>query len=468
MTSLPDTARETADRYGMLPPGSPVLAMVSGGGDSVALLRLLASGALGDDLALGVLHVDHGLRESSAEDAAFVEALCGELGVACRVVRFDVGAYAEREGLNLEDAGRRVRYRFAEEELDAMSARLGVSPLRGRIAVAHTFDDRLETFLMRLLTGAGAGALAGIRHARGRVVRPLLDARREDVRSYLRDLGQPWREDESNLDTTRLRARIRHDLLPLAFSVNPAFDETVGRTLTLLEADDELLTEMAEGFAHTFAETAAGRVVFERTMMASLSPAMARRTVRAALAEAFPEASRLEFDHIDALASAATSEEAFSRDLPFGLRAHTEYARMVVSRREDAPPSLAPSLLEIPGIAPLGEAGSVRAEIFDPSLAIPEDPTAAVIDADRVSGPLTVDGPREGERVRPLGMEGTKKLSDLLVDAKVPRRLRPATPVVRDGERVVWVAGVRLADEYRVGPTTQRTVLLKWEREGTG
>jgi len=472
MPSLPDIARTTVERHDMLPAGSPVLAMVSGGGDSVALLRLLAAGDLGD-VRLSVLHVDHALRPSSAEDAAFVESVCAALGVPCRVVRYDVAAIAAEQGLNLEDAGRRVRYRFAEEELDAQCARLGVPPSVGRIAVAHTFDDRMETFLMRLLTGAGAGGLTAPRHVRGRIVRPLLDARREAVRAYVRELGQSWREDESNLDTSRLRARIRHDLLPLAFDVNPRFDVGLARTLGVLEDEDALLGQMAEGFAYTFAEVQPGRAVFARTMMATLSRAMARRTMRSALAIAFPEAGRLDFEHIEALAEAAVEESPAARDLPFGLRMHTEYGTMIVARPADTAQALAPSLLEIPGIVSLGEAGTLEAREVAAHAGVPDDPFHAMIDAEPLIDAegnlraLTIDGPRDGDRMRPLGMAGTKKLSDLLTDEKVPRGRRPATPVVRDGERIVWVAGVRLADDYKVTSDTRRAVSLKWDRERT-
>ncbi|HSQ22094.1 MAG TPA: ATP-binding protein, partial [Coriobacteriia bacterium] len=150
---LPDIARETTERHAMLPEGSAVLALVSGGADSIALLRLLATGELGDLTGrLAVLHVNHLLRGQDADaDEAFVMALCECLDVPCRSVRYDVAAYAEAEGLNLEDAGRRVRYLFADDELDARCAALGVPSERGRIAVAHTADDRLETFLARLV-----------------------------------------------------------------------------------------------------------------------------------------------------------------------------------------------------------------------------------------------------------------------------------------------------------------------------
>jgi tRNA(Ile)-lysidine synthase len=463
MTALPDIARTTADRHDMLPPGSVVLAMVSGGADSVALLRLLAAGELGPLGGLSVLHVNHLLRGQDADaDEAFVASLAAEFDVPCEVVRYDVAAHAQAEGLNLEDAGRQVRYRFAEAALDARCAAAGVSPLRGRIAVAHTFDDRLETFLARLVAGSGPGGLRSISPARGRIVRPLLDARRADVTAYLTGLGQTWREDETNTDTSRQRAWVRHELLPLVEGRNPSFALTAARTLSILGEEDDLLAEMAEAFAHDLSRPEDGALVFERTFMRTLSRPMARRTVRRALQDAFPEASRLEFEHVEAVVD-GIAEDGFARDLPGGLRAEAEYSTLRISRRAGSMLSVAPGLLELPGNADLGPGGSMSAREVAADLRL-TDVDRVVIDADAVRWPLTVDAVREGDRIKPFGMDGTKKVGDLLTDEKVPRRLRSVTPVVRDRERVVWVAGVRLSEDYRVQADTTRVAELVWER----
>lgn len=461
MSSLPDILTTTADAHGMFERGAPLLAMVSGGADSVALLRALAGGAA-PGARLTVLHVNHLLRGDAADgDADFVAALCGELGVPCRVAAFDVAAYATAEGLNLEDAGRRVRYRFAAEELDALCAGAGVDPARGRIATAHTLDDRAETLLMRLAQGAGAAGLLSPPYLRGRVVRPLLDCTRAQVVAYLASLGQGWREDATNSDTSRTRARVRAELVPLLRDINPRFDEALLRTLAVLGDEDALLDGMAEAFARDFAERGAdGELAIECSRVSTLSRAMQRRVVRAAIFDAFPEASRLEFEHLEAVLD-GMGEAAFARDLGGGLRAFSEYGTLVISRGPGSPGSLAPSLLPVPGTVDLGEAGVLSAEPASPG-SIENDPRVALIDAGRVRGELTVGSAGPGDRMRPLGMDGSRKLQDVLTDAKVPRRSRPLTPVVRDGERVVWVAGVRMSEEYRIGDGTAAAIRLHW------
>lgn len=466
MPALPDIARATVAEHAMLPAGSVVLALVSGGADSVSLLRLLAAGELGADLKVSVLHVNHMLRGEAADgDEAFVAALCAEIGVPLRAVRFDVAAYAEAEGFNLEDAGRRVRYRFAEDELDASCEAHGVSTLHGRIAVAHTLDDQLETFLMRLVTGAGPTGLRAIAPVRDRIVRPLLGVRRTQVVEYLESLGQSWREDVTNADTSRLRSWVRYELKPLVESVNPAFDTTLARTVRVLADEDGLLTEMAEAFSHDFAEEVDDGVAFDRGCMSTLPRAMARRTVREALFGVFPDASRLEFEHVEAVVD-GLADDTFARDLPFGLQARAEYGKLVVSRRGAEAASLAPCLLDVPGRCDLGRIGILEARLVRLE-DVNDDRMRAFVDAALVGGALTVDGPREGDRMRPLGMEGTKKLSDLFVDEKVPKRLRASSPVIRSADRIVWVAGLRLSDEFKVTAQTVQVLELFWRREQT-
>jgi tRNA(Ile)-lysidine synthase len=462
--ALAHIAARTAAEHDMFHAGAPVVALVSGGADSTALLRLLAEGALGADPAVSVLHVNHLLRGAEAEgDEEFVRGLAADLAVPFRAVRFDVASWASAEGLNVEDAGRRIRYSFAEEELDARCTQLGVRPESGRFATGHTRDDRLETFLMRLATGSGPAGFATLPAARGRLVRPLVDATRVQVVAYLEALDQSWREDETNEDTSRLRARVRHELVPVLRDMAPGAPENVARSLALLADDEELLCGMADEFVRDFTGPApGGGLALRRAFMATLSRSMARRVVRASLLQAFPSAARLEASHVEALVD-GLGDDSFARDLPGGLEARTEYDNLVVRSAGEAP-RVAPALLTLPGKVDLGSAGSMTAEEADPT-DLPSHPDTALIDAASVADTLVVDAPRAGDRIRPLGMDGTRKVSDVLVDAKVPRHMRAATPVVRDAGRVLWVAGIRLADDAKVTPDTARAFRLTWHRE---
>jgi tRNA(Ile)-lysidine synthase len=461
MAGLEEIAAATAAAHGMFPEGAPVVAMVSGGADSVALLRALHGGAFGP-LAVSVLHVDHRLRGADSDaDAGLVRALCADLGVACTVVRVDVAAVASREGLNLEDAGRRVRYAEAAREVETRRLEGGAAASRARVATAHTLDDRAETLLMRLAQGAGAGGLTSLAYRRGDVVRPLLDCTRADVLAYLASLGQAWREDATNLDTTRLRSRLRGGLVPLMREINPRFEDAMARTLLVLGDENDLMDGLAREHATAIAQTTGGEVRIDREGLASLPRALQRRIVRLLVRDAFEEASRLDFEHVEAICDGAP-DPGFARDLPNGLRAFAECGRLIISRNAERADPFASATLSVPGMLDLGAAGVVTAIPGDRD-ETGYDRLVAVLDADALRGPLTVAPVRPGDRMRPLGMQGSRKLSDILIDAKVPARVRPLVPIVRDGERIVWVAGVRSSEDCRVGPATTRTVRLRWE-----
>src|ERR1700676_1957665 len=206
--SLPSRVLETVERHSMIRSGDPVGIGVSGGADSVALLRLLAGLRAQLGVRLFVLHFHHQLRGADAdEDEMFVAGLARDLGFDFVPGRADVAGEARRNALNLEDAARRLRYQF----FALVAAAQGLN----RVAVAHTADDQAETVLAHLLRGTGLTGLAGIYPVAGLIVRPLLDLQREELREFLSDLGQPWREDATNQDTSRMRARIRHQLIPL-------------------------------------------------------------------------------------------------------------------------------------------------------------------------------------------------------------------------------------------------------------
>ncbi len=312
---------------------------------------------------------------------------------------------------------------------------------------------------MRLAQGTGLSGLVSPPYRRGRVVRPLLDCSRAHVVAYLTGLGQPWREDATNLDTTRLRARIRADVVPMLRDMNPRFDEALARTFAVLGGEDDLLDDMATALQADHTVVRDGELRVDRAAAALPRPLL-RRMLRGALFAAFPEASRLDFEHLEAVCD-GVAREGFSRDLPGGLRAFDEYGTLIISREAGTVAPLAPSLLTVPGMLDLGDAGSLTAEPAGPD-GIDSDPLSALIDGDAVRGGLVVDSVRPGDRMRPLGMEGSRKLQDVLTDAKVPARQRPLVPVVRDGERIVWVAGVRMSEEYRVGPGTRRAIHLHW------
>lgn len=439
------------------------LVMLSGGGDSVALL--LALTALRETLNIEVLafHLNHQLRGATAQrDETFARALCDELGVTCHIESVDVAAFAQEHKLNLEDAGRTLRYGRAQEYLREYVDARDIRRSKAKIVTGHTRDDRVETFFARALFGAGSGGLGSIRAQRDNIVRPLIECDRAELRQWLEAFGQEWCEDESNEDTTRTRAFIRSNIIPACEELNPAFRDALERSMNLVSDDDALLSTMASQFARDFSDdrVVGEHIVFNIMFMRTLDKTMARRTIRAGIMQMFPEASRLEASHIQNLVDNMDCE-GYVQDLPDGLRAEARCGTLKVTKKRVLD-TWSDVVLNSEGETDLGPAGLLYLEEVNPTELI-FDSHIANVDADVFLGSLSAGPARNGERMVPLGMpEGTQLLSDIFIDAKVPKDERGLVPVIRDASEVVWVAGQKIADRYKITDKTTRVWQLEW------
>lgn len=239
MTAIQQKVRRTIQRHGLCPAGTRVLIGLSGGSDSVALTLLLRELAPYMDFAVaGVAHVNHQLRDSANRDESFCRQLAARLGLPILAARADVKALADVHGLSVEDAARRARYEFLERAATELGG--------ARIAVGHTLDDQAETFLLKLLRGAGSTGLGAIYPQRDRIIRPVLEASRTELRDYLSALGEPWVEDETNADVSNPRNRVRHDVLPhLEAAMGLPARRAIARAAGLLGEDARWLDELA-------------------------------------------------------------------------------------------------------------------------------------------------------------------------------------------------------------------------------
>jgi tRNA(Ile)-lysidine synthase len=394
---------EAAQASGLVRGGEPLLVMLSGGGDSVCLLDV----ALRLEARVRALHVNYGLREGADDDAAFVENLCRRLGVPLELERV-----ALEEGGNLQERARQVRYALAERHAEA------------DYAAGHTASDQAETVLYRLAVSPGSRALHGMPPRRGRLVRPLLGATREEVRDYLRSRGLTWREDPSNADRRFARARVRHELLEALRSVGPAPERTIAETARQLREEAEVLDAAV---SRALEELGGGPAV----SLAGLreQPPAVRRLVLRRLAGDRPVPDSL----IDVGERGTKSIE-----LGDGLRAVAEYGTLRFTRaRETEAPK--PVELTVPGRVGFGD-WEVEAAL--------DAPGDVSVRADLLGVTATVRAWREGDRMRPLGLGGTKSLQDLFTDRKVPRELRRTLPVVEAHGEIVWVAGVALDERF--------------------
>jgi len=418
---MSEAALEAARESGLVRPGEPLLVMVSGGGDSVALLDIAER--LG--ASVSALHVNYRLRDDSSLDEELVRRLCEERGIALTVERVELGG----EG-NLQERARNARYALAEELAE------------DDYAAAHTASDQAETVLYRLAVSPGSRALHGMAPRRGRLVRPLLAVTREEVRHYLRRRGLEWREDPSNADRRFARARVRHDVLDALRELSPAVERTIAETAHQLrdeaEALDAAVKDALRELGHpTSLPAVSGGAAISLVALGEHPPALQRLILRALAEEAAGGAgprplSRRETDEILALGDRGTK----SLDLGGGLRAVAEYGTLRFTRSGDAEPP-EPVELAVPGRARFGD-WELEARLGGPGDVAVKDLAPAV----------TVRAWRDGDRMRPAGLGGSKSLQDLFTDRKVPRALRRTLPVVESGGAIVWVAGVAVDERF--------------------
>jgi tRNA(Ile)-lysidine synthase len=428
---------------GLIKAGNRVLLAVSGGADSVALLRVLLE--LRDDLGivLAVAHLNHQLRGESADaDEAFVRELAATHGLDFFVERAKVAEHAEAERIGLESAGRKLRYEWlakiaGEHRFDA-------------VATAHTADDQAETVLMKFLRGAGTRGLAGIypllrRGAKQEVrfVRPLLGTTRREIESYLESLEQPWREDETNLDRRFLRNRVRHELLPLLErDYNPNIREVLSETAEI-NREEELYLEYHAG--KMLRDLRAGDNRIRVDGFVSGLEAMERRVLRRLL-DGLGIAA--EFQHVERLRLCA-SGELRGTDLLDGWYAQREGEYLVLRRSsEENRGSSYEHILTVPGEVKLVEIGCTLRVVPVPASFADEADPGTLLAADLVGSEVCIRNWRPGDRYHVAYTGKEQKLKTLFLERKIPAAQRPLWPVMLKGTDIVWVRDLPVADAY--------------------
>ena len=461
--SLPARALRTIRKHQLFPAGARVLVALSGGADSVALLHVLRALAADGAVTLaGAAHLNHLLRGDDAEgDEQFCRGLAAAWDLPLVVERVDVAGAARDRRRSVEDTARALRYAFLLRAADRLSA--------DAVAVGHTRDDQAETFLLRLLRGSGSRGLGGIRPRAGRVVRPLLEISRADLRAYAAAHGLPWREDATNQDRSIPRNRIRHELLPQLETYAPGIAATLARTAALLREDDEYLTAEAAAHGGAVVRERGERTLLDAARLTALPPALASRVALLALETRAP-GRHLGFEHVQKVLELAAGAEGDAAALPgqVGRRTRTTVELAL------PPPVAFSNFFSFPLSVP-GEVQtpgwSISAAWPPPGGAVPAlegRGCQAVVAAGPLREPLTVRSRRPGDRFRPLGMGGKRrKLQDFLVDRKVARRERDGLPLVVDrDDRIVWVVGHGVAEDFRVTAPEEAVILLTARRLG--
>lgn len=455
----------------------PLVVGVSGGPDSLSLLHALAEGGIYPRDQLVVGHLNHQLRPAAAEEAQFVAQVCARWEVACFVEEADVAALAQRESLSQEEAGRLARYRF----LAALARRVGAPA----VAVAHNAYDQAETVLMHFLRGSGLAGLRGMLPTGPlpgapslTLLRPLLFTSRPEIEAYCAthctapDL-QPV-VDESNRDTTLFRNRLRHELLPLLESYNPQIRERLQHTAQVVAADYALLEQLRqEAWAEIVREEGEGWLRVDLAPWRALPLSLRRRTLRHAVWQLRRSLRDVTFAPVEQARQVAESGEVGAQATLLGdLLLTVEYDTWrLATPSADLPvrlpqlPEMEPLLLPLPGEVALANgwvlAASWRSDLSPAEIRVNPDPWQAYLDP-RSAGHLLVRSRQPGERFQPLGMSGrSAAVKDVMINQKIPARLRDRWPLVANEQHLLWLVGHRLDRRARVTSDTSAFVHLR-------
>jgi len=444
-----ERARQAIEQYEMLAPGEKVLVAVSGGGDSICLLRVLQ--ALG--YFVEVAHFDHLTRNgASSEDADFVREIAKSLGLSFHIETCDVEAEAKSAGRSFEELGRELRYTFF--------CRIARDRGCGAIATGHHADDQAETILMRLLRGAGTRGLSGIPPVRVEggidVIRPLIHCMRDEIEGFLHDHGYDYRTDVSNMDTSYQRNKVRHELIPyLVRNYNPQVRSVLLRLSEVLRVENEYVEDMTTEVLEDClqADGSIYRKSFSARPLALQRRAIQEFARRNGVLCPFERVT----EAVEFVVSGATGK---SYDLGGGI--------VLRNSRE---------MTEVCSTSPLTDESIVALNIpcdtvaFDKQFRVrcmdefPQadlaqicSPELQLLDADKVGEKIIIRRRRDGDRFRPYGMTGTKKLKDYFIDLGLPMSERDRQLLMVANDEIVWVVGRAIGAQAAVTPHTERVL----------
>ena len=426
-----DELQRSVEASGLLPSRGSVVVLTSGGADS-------ACAAAGVTRALGAehvhaLHLNYGLRATATRDERTCRSLCAGLRIDLHVERPDLP-----EG-NLQAAARKARYDAAERLRDRTRSEA--------IVTGHSRTDLAETLIYRLAASPGSRGLLGLPERNGRVVRPLLGLERERLRELADAAGLPFGDDETNLDPAYARNRVRNEILPVLAELSPASQRNIAETQAELRQEAEILDRVVLE-ALEAAGARAGDVSVSAESLAAEEPGLRRLALRALAERAAGRRVALGRERAAEIERVASGSEGGTVELGGDVRAICEAGTIRFETGSEVEAAPEPVSLRIPGRARMGN-WEVRAEVH-PGPVEPAGPDLATLDASALEGRIEVRTWRQGDRIRPLGMSGTKTLGDLFADSGVPRSERDSVPVVTVDGEVAWVAGVAISEDFRL------------------
>ena len=455
---------DTINKYHLINNGDSVVVGVSGGPDSVCLLHVLYTLRERLQIKLHAVHINHMLRGAeSEEDEKYVKELCEKLEIPAHFFSIDVQDLASKKGISLEEAGREARYRKFEE----VAGETGAS----KIAVAHNRNDQAETVLMNIIRGSGLDGLKGIEYMRGKIIRPLLDVRREDIESYCRQHSLNPRTDSTNLVSIYTRNKVRLDLIP---SINKMFDidiqDNLWKMSVLLKDELDYIDEnVTRLYNECLIEADKDSITIDAGIFNNCHIAVKRRIIRNAVKNLTGSLKGIESVHIEKVLQLWEKGRTGAEiHLPGELKALKSYNHLIIGTAvNDVKTKPFCSEINIPGVTLVPEIGAgIKAFIEKKPSAIEQNGNmrynslVQYFDYDTLKMGIYIRNRKDGDVFKPYKSNGTKKLKEYFIDNKIPRHKRDNIPLIAQGNEIVWVIGYKISDKFKVTENTKTVLKL--------
>lgn len=436
---------QSIKKHKMIEKGDTIVVAVSGGPDSVAMMHLLLSIKNAFNLKLYGVHLDHVTRDGqSTLDANFVKDFFDNNGIEGYFFKKDIEKYAKELNISFEEAGRLERYRLFNQVMEKTNA--------NKIALGQNLNDQGETLLFRLFRGTGLDGLTGIDYKRdGYIIRPILDLTREEIERYCKENGLNTRLDHTNLERIYSRNRIRLDIIPYVKEhFNNKIEKALWRTSKLLSEDQMLINQVVDNYINAYVSFYEGKYILNIKSFNKEMKALRSRVVREIFNRLKGDLEGVSYKNIESILSLIEKEKTGKEKEFYEIKCFINYDQVEFFKKEQVNPNKIDRNLVLKVI---NNPGKIK---------FTTNPLEIYIDYDKIQGEIFIRYRKSGDRFRPLGMKGSKKIKDYFIDEKIALGERDNVPLVCDEKNIIWVVGYRMSDAYKITNKTQKVLHIKY------
>lgn len=432
--------------HNMIAPGDAIVVAVSGGPDSIAMMHLLISIKEEFNLKLYGVHLDHMTRDGqSTKDASFVRTFFKEYNVEGYFYKKDIKKYAKNENISFEEAGRLERYRLFDEVMNKVNA--------NKIALGQNLNDQGETLLFRLFRGTGLDGLTGIDYKRdGYIIRPILDLTRDEIETYCENEDLITRLDHTNLERIYSRNRIRLDIIPyIKEHFNNKIEEALWRTSKLLTEDQMLIEQVVEEYINKNISFENGKYSFNIKTFNKEIKGLKSRVIREIFRLLKGDLEGVSYKNIESILSMIEKGKTGKKKEFYNIKCLINYNRVSFYNKgfEKSEESDRKLVLEV-----IDDLKKIK---------FTANPLEIYVDYDKIQGEIFIRYREPGDRFKPLGMRGRKKIKDYFIDEKIDLEKRDSIPLVCDEENIIWVVGYRMSEDFKITNKTQKVLHIKYD-----